>query len=813
MTNFYFKSAARSIGRKKTLSLLNIAGLAIGMAVFLLSLEYYSYETGFNEQTNRPNLYRIIIAGENGKSGSTVPNLAPMMLKNIPGVRQAVRFADNFNSGAILSHQTGSGIENRKSFRNEGCVFVDKAFLDMFHFPLVEGTNQLDKPNTALIRQTVAKSIFGNENAVGKTIELHNQFGELTCKITGIVKDISLQSDIQFDCLFPIETLNNPGYTIGSDWAKLNNWGNDAYTSYVLLDNNSNPAVIAAQASQLLKTNNPNYKKEDGVIQLQPFDEMHLGSSLKDTNPVYGSRLLVYFILGLGILVLGIAWINYINFSTAMALSQAKYIGLHKIIGSSKKQIVIRYITESFLLNITGFGLAFIMVTVVQRLFNYITDKELSLSVIDNPTVWIKGIAISTFGVLLCGGYVGWILARFKPAVALRFNDQGQLGNKLLRRGLVVFQFTISILCIISAIIAYQQLEFMKHHDLGMNIDNLVVIDGPSIKPNNSTFKSSSSFFKNELDKFPFIQATSLTGSVPGLGFSHNFVTGGITSQNPQKGDETKSYFISIVDENYFETYQIRFLSGRNFTTEETARGFKGDKLIINESAARSLGFNPSEALNKTISWGQPHHIIAVVKDYHHHSLKDKIEPIIFIPQHNNACYTVKLNRAELSSSIGVIKRLYEKCYPGNPFSYHILKDSYDKQYSDEQRTGVIALSISTLVILIACMGLVGLSVFTAKRRKKELGIRKILGASVHSLFVLLSKDYMVLVVIALLIASPIAWMLMNKWLLNFAYRINFSGWVIVSAGAIALMIALITISFQSIRSAIANPTKSLRTE
>jgi len=813
MLLFYIRYALRSIKRNRMSSALNIAGLAIGMCVFLLCLEYYSYEKGFNRfNTNLPNLYRVNIAARDGKSATTFAPIAPIMEKNIPGVKAAMRFADNFNDGAVVSYNPGKDGTTIKSFSEDGCVFADPSFLTSFSFPFVAGNSELDNPGTIVITAPVAKKFFGNEqNAIGKVLQLHNQFGNLPLTVTGVLADIPAQSDIQFKYLLPINILKDPAYTEGSDWAKIDNWGNDSYTTYVRLDNNADPQVVASKASALWKQSSPNYKAENGTIQLQPLSEVHLGTSLKDDNPTYASMAMTYFIFGLGILILCIAWINYINFSTAYAVGQAKQIGIHKIVGSDKKNIVIRYLTESIILNLSGLLLAFCLTGITQSLFNYLTAKPLSLHYINNAGTWLSSIFIVLAGIVLCGGYVGFILAKFKPIAIMRLNNAGGNGNIFLRKGLVIFQFVISGVFIASTLIAYRQINFLRHHNLGMNIDNLVVIDGPVIR--DSTFKNNKVIFKNELARLPFVEKISLTGSVPGSGYAHNFGADGITGSNAQKGDEHKTYFISEIDESYFNTYQIPLLYGNNFSSADADKSFKGDRLIVNETAARELGYEPSAATGKLINWGKSYIIAGIVKDYNHRSLKEKIEPIVYVPQHNNSCYTIKTNLDGLQQKMARVRTVYEKLYPGNPFSYRVLRGTYNSLYADEERAGTVALSISALVIIIACLGLVGLSVFTAKRRLKEMGIRKVLGASAYSLFMQLSKDFLWLVFIAFIIASPVAWTLMDRWLQTFAYRTVITWGVFAITGLAIVFIALLTVSFQAVKTAVINPVKSLRTE
>ncbi|MEO6167275.1 MAG: ABC transporter permease [Chitinophagales bacterium] len=812
MLYFHIKTALRSIRRKKFFSILNISGLAIGWCIFIFSLEYFGFENGFNNfHSQLTDIYRVNVAAADGKSAITVPTIAPMLTKNIAGIQYAVRIADNFNNGAIVTILPQESAGKEITFREENAVYADDHFFDVFSFPLLEGSKSLDKPNTVIITAATSKKYFGKENAMGRIIRLHNQFGSTPYEITGIAYDVPVQSDVRFDFLFSLQTLANPANLNGETWAQLDSWNVNAFNTFVLLDNNIDPQAIAAIASSSMAKENPAYKMEDGTLQLQPLNEIHLGKSLKDDNPTSGVLTTVYFILGLGMLLLLIAWINYINFSTAFALSQAKDIGIHRMIGSERKQIVFRYVLESIFLNVGAFLIALLLAAVLQPLFNYATDKPLSLGFINNPSIWWLCITIPVLGILLSGGYVGWILSRFKPISMVKLNSGSSDSGTYLRKGLVTFQFVTSIVFISSTIIAFQQLNFMKQYNLGMNIDKLLVVNGPSIKQEDE--KDKASVFINQLAMLPFIEKSSCTGSVPGIGYAHNFSLNEVTSLHPLKGDENKTYDFSLVDENYFNVYQIPLVSGRSFTSAEADKAFNGDKIMVNETAAKELGFNPLQTTGEYVKWNTQWEIVGVVKDYHHRSIKERVEPIIYIPQHNNQYFTLQFTDGDFGRKMAAVRQIYEASYPGNPFEFHFLKETYDQQYADQQRTGTIAMSLSCLVIMISCLGLIGLSVFTSRRRTKEIGVRKVLGASVTSIVNLLSKEFLLLVFIAFVIATPLAWWTMNKWLEDFAYRITINWWVFVLAGCSALIITLLTVSIQSVKSAIANPVKSLRTE
>ncbi|HVU98517.1 MAG TPA: ABC transporter permease [Puia sp.] len=809
---FYLKSSVRSIRRKQFFSILNVAGLAVGITIFLLSLEFFSYETGFNRFHNHlGNLYRVGISGTDGKTAAVFPPLAPLMQKHIPGVHRAVRLAPNFNDGAIISWQPDSANTAPRVFREDDCIFADAAFLDAFNFPMVEGTNGLDQTNTVVITTSVKKQLFGEVNAIGKTIVLHNQFGQLPVRVTGVTADIPAQSDIRFRYLFSIHILDDPKYTEGSDWARLTTWGNDSYNTFVWLDPQADPTTVASTATRLWQQNDPEYAKKRGAIFLQPVKEMHLGAGWNDDNPSFASYGLANTVLLLGILVLVIAWINYINFATADALTRAKEIGIHKVTGSSTSQIAWRSVTESTLLNLSGIGVAIILTGIVQGLFNYVTGKPLALSYIANQGMITVAIATLVAGSLVCGAYTGLLLSRLKPITAIHLNNPGKLGHSLVRKGLVIFQLAVSCLFIALTLVAFQQVRFMKHQDLGMNLDRLIVIDGPVLK--DSTFKTKSTLFRTELARLPFVNQFSCSGSVPGIGSGHNFSADGITGSVPRTGDDRTAYSISEVDENFFPTYQIPLLFGSNFSQADADKGFQGDRLIINETAARTLGYEPSTAVGKLIRWGKPFTIVGIARDYHHRSLKEPIEPIIYIPVHNNSHYTIKTDFSGLKQKMASIETLYTNLYPGNSFNWRPLQETFDQLYADDQRTGVIALSLSVLVIVISGLGLVGLAAFTARRRTKEMGIRKVLGASTPSLFVQMSREYIWLVLIAFIIATPVARIATRQWLDGFAYRIH-PGWPIFAmAGFLCLCFTLLTITFHTLKTSLENPIRQLRTD
>jgi putative ABC transport system permease protein len=424
---------------------------------------------------------------------------------------------------------------------------------------------------------------------------------------------------------------------------------------------------------------------------------------------------------------------------------------------------------------------------------------------------WPAAILLILAGSLLSGGYVSFILSSFKPVETIRGKLDKQPRGISLRKGLVVFQFAISVIFIIATIVLYKQLSFMKTESLGMNIDQLLVIAGPTVSSDGQAEKNYT--FKNQLKTLPFVQKVAASNNVPGRGY--NFSTQDITCQNPQPGDEKKSYSMFISDEKFFDTYGISFIEGKTYNEDQALSGWaNAGKVIINQKAAKQLGFPAGESIvGKKIVWGKEYEVIGVVKDYHHLSLHQAIDPIIYLPSVSFSYFTIKTDASNMPAKISQIKEMYKSIFPGNPYDYFFADESFDQQYKKEQDLGNLFITAALIAIFIACLGLFGLAAFSAQQRIKEIGIRKVLGASVTDITGLLSKDFLVLVIIAIVIASPIAWWGMHTWLQDFAYRTNIDWWVFVVAGLTAVFIALLTVGTQAVKAAISNPVKSLRTE
>ena len=812
MIKNYLKIVVRNLWRNKTYTTINMAGLAVGIAVFLLIFEFISFEWSSNRfHKNYKDIYRMGITDKSGNSSTYVPpGFAPMIKEKIVGVQAAVRIADGIGGG-VLSYAGNANDKQTelKSFREEKMLYVEGNFLEVFTFKLLDGTPSLAQPNTLALSEAMAKKLFGKINVAGNIITVSDQFGNMPYTINAVFKDMPAQSDIKTEVLLSIHTLENAANRDGNDWADPATTESGFTSIFLLLKKEADPAAVTSLVSDLLHAVHPKDAGDNAV--LQPFNHLHLAPGFNYPYQTFGSLKFVVLLFTVAILILIIAWVNYINLSTVQSLTRAKETGVRKVLGASRRQLTLQYLSETFLLSFAAVALAFLLVQLFQNTFNGFTGKALSLQALNQGWFWFYTIFFIMAGSLLSGGYVALVLSSFKPVTSIR----GKAGNAIkgitLRRGLVVFQFCISIIFIIATLILYQQLQFMKTSDSGMNLSQLLVIKGPTVSSEGQAQKNDA--FKNQLSQLPFVKKYAASNNVPGGGY--NFSTAGITRINPEKEDDKKNYSMFISDEKFFDTYGISFTQGKTYTAEEARQGWNSShKVIVNEKAAAQLGFKKTDNIvGQKILWGEQMEIVGVVKDYHHLSMHKPIEPVIYLPSVSFVYFTIQTDVNNMPAKLGSLSNYYKQYFPGNPFEYFFADEKYNSQFNTEDKLGNVFIAAALVAIIIACLGLFGLASFTAKQRVKEIGIRKVLGASVANITKLISTDFLKLVIIAAIIAFPVAWYAMHQWLQDYAYRINISWGVFIIAGIIALMIALLTVSFQAIKAAIANPVKSLRTE
>ena len=801
------RSIQRSLGRNKVFSAINIAGLAIGIAVFLLIAEFIASEWGSNRiHQNFDRLYRAATTSKEGNEYYLPPGYAPILKDKFPAIEASVRVADGIANG-VISYTTPAG--ELKTFREENIVYTEGNFLQVFSFPLVNGSPSLKAPFTLALTESFAKKLIGSTDIVGKTVTVSNQFGNTAYTINAVLKDIPQSSDIRAEVFLSIHTLESAANRDDNDWADPNTLQSGFVNIYTLLQKNTNVDVLQKQVTDFMHSTNPELKNVS--FALQPFKHLHLAPDFNYPFQTFGSLPLVTMLLAVALLILFIAWINYINLSTVQALKRAKESGIRKVLGATRGQLARRFLSETFLLTLLSIFLSLLIVKLLQPIFNNFTGKELSLASLNQGWFWPAALLLILAGSFLSGGYVSFILSSFKPVDTIRGKLDKQPSGISLRKGLVVFQFAISVAFIIATIVLYKQLAYMKTESLGMNLNQLLVIKGPTVSSEGQAEKNYT--FKNQLKTLPFVQKQAASNNLPGKGY--NFSTSGITRQNPQSGDEKKNYSMFISDQNFFDTYGISFVEGKTYTEEQALTGWSNaGKVIINQKAAAQLGFPAGEPIvGKKIVWEKEYEVIGVVKDYHHLSLHQPIDPIVYLPSVSYSYFTIKTDAANMPAKINQIKDMYKAIFPGNPYEYFFADESFDQQYKREQDLGNLFIAAALIAIFIACLGLFGLAAFSAQQRIKEIGIRKVLGASVTDITGLLSKDFLVLVVIAIVIASPLAWWGMNKWLQDFAYRTHIDWWVFAIAGLAAVFIALFTVGTQAVKAALSNPVKSLRTE
>jgi len=808
MIRNYFKIAWRNLFRNKVYSFINIAGLAMGIAAFLLILEYVSFEKSVNQfHANLPQMYRMLNLDQKGQTWAEMePGWAIGAKQNFPEIKDYCRFAEGTAKGIVKREGA-----NMESFRESEIGYVEGNFFNFFTFPVISGNVQaLKKSNVVFISKKTAAKYFGTEDPLGKTLTLSNQFGVTPYIVEGTY-EIPSNSDIQFDMVFSLETLTNPANLNGNSWAALNNLDSQYINTFFLLNKGTDVKTLEKKLNKLRSEFNTD---KDGVqFRLQAFQNMHLSEKLGDNYQTTGNLKYVYMLLIIAIMILVIAWFNYINLSTAQALKRANEVGVRKVIGATPGNLIFQFLGESMLTNVLSFSLALILIYLLQPLFNQLIGKELSLVSLVGSSIWIVGLSILLFGSLLSGIYTAFALSRYNPVKILKGNLTKSSNGILLRKSLVVSQFTISVVLILVTIVIYSQLKFMQSQNLGINTDQLLVVRGPEVGKD-SSYKNRKAAFWNELGQQSFVKDFSLSGTVPGS--FYNFKTSGFTQPSSKPGAELETYAFAIIGDRYLKTYGIELKAGRNFTQEETSVEWNANsKVLLNEKAIAKLGFKSAEeAIQNKIKWDERYlDVIGVVKDYHHLGLQSAIDPMIFYPQNSTSYITIKLTPDQIQNKMAKLEVMYKNFFAGNPFEYFFVDENFNKQYVSEKQYGQIFTTASVWAIFIACLGLFGLATFTVETRTKEIGIRKVLGASVVSIVSLLSLDFLKLVFAAIVIASPVAWYFMTDWLKDFENKIQLSWWIFAIGGVLAIIIAVLTIGFQSINAAFMNPVKSLKSE
>lgn len=821
MLRNYFKIAYRNLLKNKIFSAVNIVGLAIGMAACFFIFEYVYFESSYDRFHKKvADIYRVNISFAGSFANLTGmstnhPAVGPAMKADFPEVVDFARVVapSIFMPASTISYTDSKA--NTITFNQEKMYIADASFLKIFSFPFEAGdaATALSEGKTIVISKTMADKYFGKENPLGKTLYLNRQ---TPLKVTGVFRDVPENSHIKFDMLVSFKT-------IGEKWG-YDIWEWPEFYTYVLLAPGTDPQKIEAKFPPFIDKYLANKMRELNfrtIFHLQPIKDIHLRSNGLKGPEANGSEKEIYFLSIIGIFILLTAWINYINLSTAKSIERAKEVGLRKVVGAMKGQITRQFIIESVIINFLALLLAMLIVFVCFPYFGPFIGKNVAQGTFSSelwhaPKFWLALTAVFLAGALVVGAYPALVLSSFKPTVVLKGKFYRSDKGILLRKALVTFQFVLSLLLIGGTITVYRQLTFMQNEALGYNKDQIVAIKAPPIF--DSTFAYKINSFKAQLLNNPAVTDVATSSDIPG-----KIVVG---RNSVRRATENKTHnfitYITEVDEHFTKTYHMDLAAGRNFVRQDTTNIFtpKDDvRVLVNEQVVKSLGYASNEAaINAKIVFNcgpgeVKGEIIGVMRNYHQRSLKEDYDPLLyFYPSNNNWRYfSININTSHLPQNLASIQELYKTVFSGHPFEYVFLNEYFDRQYQADQQFGKVFGLFTLLAIIVACLGLLGLSSFVIKLRTKEIGIRKVLGASIYSLLALFSIDFIRLIILASVIAMPITYFIANKWLSNYAFHIEL-GWLIFILPSILLLaISLMTISVQSIRAALSNPVENIR--
>lgn len=798
MIRNYIKTAWRSIFRNRMYSFINVLGIAIGLAAFWLIALFVTDELSYDR--HYANADRIVRLAQHTKwngnelhqATSSAP-FAPALRNAFPEIENAARI--DLEGGGILSYQD-------KKFKQDDIIWADNSLLSIFGYEFLYGTakDALAQPQTIVLTETLAEKLFGTaDKALNQTVNID---GNNPNRVTGVIKDIPANSHLRFSAVRAAGT--------GFD---RDGWQDFHVYTYLQLKPGIDPKTLesklppfAAQTIQKLM-NVPDYKME-----LQPLTSIHLYSALDFEIGSNGSISRVYMLIGIGMLVLVIAIINYINLATVRSSARVKEIGVRKVIGSGKKNIAGMFITEAILVTMIAAAIAVFIVQLVLPLFNQVAAKTLTIWQFGMAETLVCLLLFSVITGIIAGVYPSFILANFKTIPALKGQTGSRTSSIYFRKSLVVFQFVVSVVLISGSIVIYQQLQYVSHSDLGFNRDQVLTfhIDDRGVR-------GQVPVIKEKLLQNTAIQGVAAAGNpignnnLGGMGYRFETPGGGFTTQTTMAQE-------LMIDADYIPTMDITMLEGRNFSTAMPSD--KYGSALINETLMKKLGW--TTAVGKRLQFRImdtvqiQRVIVGVIKDFHTYSLQHSIEPLVMVmppvATMEDNLY-VKLAKGKISEGLAYLDQVYKQFDKENATEYHFLNQNFAKQYEAEEKQGTIALIFTVLAVAIACLGLFGLAAFTVAQRTKEIGVRKVLGANVLNIVQLLSKDFIWLISIAAVIAFPLAWYAMSKWLENFAYRMELSFTVFIYAAIIAAVIALVTISFQTIKAALASPVRSLKNE
>jgi len=813
MLSNHLKIAFRNIFKRRGYSLLNIAGLTIGMTCCLLIFHYVSYERSYDRfEPAAQQIVRVRLDAYQQnvlafKSATSYPAIAPTMKKEFAEVDNFCRLIDD---NLLLSNED----QHIKIAENKG-YYADPASISMFGLQFTKGDphSALDGPDKMILSESTAKKYFGTEEPLGKILVNRGGATIENLKVTGVYKDFPANSHLVMQYLVSYATLGKE-LARGGDSSNPSETAWGWYDFYVYLQ--LKPGVDYKQLEAKLPAFTSKYidarkqSKTNGnhtELHLIPLTDIHLYSNVNQEAEVNGNGQAVSFLFLIAVFIICIAWINYINLSTARSVERAREVGVRKVLGALRSVLIRQFIIESFILNVLSLLLSLLIFILLLHPFDIFTGRNDYSGVALTRPYWIMFFLLFFAGTFLSGIYPAFVLSGFKPVTVLKGAFKNTSGGQLLRKSLIVVQFVTSVVLIAGTIIVFQQVNYMRNQKLGTNITQTIVLKGPQTIAD-SLYQNSYQPFKSAVLEQPAVKNISASTEVPG---NEIYWTNGIRRTGPNQQAVTL-YHLGI-DYDFIPAYDISMIAGRNFSLQ-----FGTDKkaVILNETATRLLGFKtPAQAINEKVIRGRDTlNIVGVTADFHQLGLQKMIDPMIILCRPNiSNFYSLKVNQAGMQQTISLLKAKWDNFFPRDPFEYFFLDESFGSQYQADILFGKVFGTFAFLAILIACFGLLGLSAYNVLQRTKEIGIRKVLGASLQSILLLLSRDFLKLIFISLILAVPVGWLIMSHWLQDYAYRVNIGWWVFAVAGVLALAIAVITICIQVSRAATKNPVKSLRTE
>lgn len=809
----YIKIAFRNLRKRRGHTFLNIAGLTIGMTCCLLIFHYVSYEKSYDDfHKDAEDIVRLRIdrytKGElRWKSATVYPAIAPAMKKDFPEVQDFCRLID---AELLITNEA-----TQVKFSEKKGYFADQSTLKMFNIPLIQGNpaTALTGPDKLIISKSMATKYFGHQDVLGKQLKI--RFDGLTqnYEISGVFKDFPANSHLDIKYLASYDAFKKTLLLSGDSSNPAETaWGWYDFYAYIQLkpgtDIDKFTAKIPDFSDRHMNSRESARKNNNKTeIHMMPLKDIHLYSNFNQEAEVNGNGQAVGFLFLVAIFIIGIAWINYINLATARSVERAREVGVRKVLGALRIDLIKQFLTESFLLNVLALllstGIFYALLTPFDRFTGH-PDTNISLSL----HYWQLFAILFVTGTLLSGMYPAFVLSGFQPIKVLKGIFKNSTSGLLLRKGLIVLQFTTSVVLIAGTIIVYRQVDFMRDQKLGANIDQTLVLEGSKAAADTS--------YKNTF--LSFRAAVTQQSGVKRMTASTNVMGQELYWTNTHKRVDASSesgntlYNLGI-DAEFIPLFDMKLVAGRNFADDF---GTERKNVLLNETAIKILGFPGIEAaIGKKIHSGRDTNtVVGVLADYHQQGLQKAIEPMVFrFRPGNRSYYSIKVATGNLPATIATIKTTWDKHFPADPFSYTFLDETFSEQYKADILFGKVFGIFAFLAILIACFGLLGLSAYNVIQRTKEIGIRKVLGASAQSILVLLSKDFMKLIIVALVLAIPVGWYIMHQWLQDFAYRISIGWWIFAIAGVLALLIALFTIVLQAARAVVENPVKSLRSE